>query len=210
MRQKKGSHYEVLGVEPDASPEEIKRAYRKKATSAHPDKKRGGAGDNEEMIELNAAYECLSDPGRRQLYDATGRDQAKPFEHDVRDLLFSAFTDALLKEAPDTLAHARAFVEERRAKIATIKRNAEAARARFTAKRGKVSVSEGTNLFHVLINKQLEMISQDLAGLEADDERHRAALDELKKYSTTERPPGFLPLPPRTWTFDLSRRNETE
>jgi len=60
--------YSVLGVGKNASADEIKRAYRKEALAKHPD--RGGA--KEDFQAMQAAYDILSDPGKRAHYDATG------------------------------------------------------------------------------------------------------------------------------------------
>ena len=61
------NHYELLGITRNASPREIKRAFRERAKLLHPDI----AGENaaEEMRKLLAAYEILSDPNRRFEYD---------------------------------------------------------------------------------------------------------------------------------------------
>jgi DnaJ-class molecular chaperone len=64
-------HYETLGVARDAKPEEIKKAYRKRAKNAHPDRN-GGA--DAAMSAINVAYEILMDPKRRLNYDRTGTD----------------------------------------------------------------------------------------------------------------------------------------
>lgn len=62
--------YQLLGVARDAWPQEIKRAYRREAKRAHPDK----GGSAKLMAELAHAYEVLSDPERRKVYDETGSD----------------------------------------------------------------------------------------------------------------------------------------
>lgn len=60
--------YEILGVERDASEDEIKRAYRRKARELHPD----AGGDENEFKELTTAYEVLNNPEARANYDRFG------------------------------------------------------------------------------------------------------------------------------------------
>jgi molecular chaperone DnaJ len=64
--------YEVLGVERTAEPEEVKKAYRKLALKYHPDKNPGDKASEEQFKELGEAYEIVSDPEKRALYDAHG------------------------------------------------------------------------------------------------------------------------------------------
>ena len=64
------SHYDTLGVRPDASDGEIRRAYRELARHLHPDR---GRSDATAMAALNEAYRVLRDPGRRAAYDAAQR-----------------------------------------------------------------------------------------------------------------------------------------
>lgn len=66
----KQDHYAILGVFRDASQEEIKRAYFEAAQRLHPDKN-VAAGETELFLEIQKAYEILSNPKRRNLYDAT-------------------------------------------------------------------------------------------------------------------------------------------
>jgi molecular chaperone DnaJ len=68
----KRDYYEVLGVARDASPEEIKRAYRKLAQQHHPDKNAGDPSAEERFKEISEAYEVLSSADKRQAYDRFG------------------------------------------------------------------------------------------------------------------------------------------
>lgn len=65
----KRDYYEVLGVAKSASPDEIKKAFRKLAVKYHPDKE---GGDEAKFKEINEAYEVLKDSSKRQRYDQFG------------------------------------------------------------------------------------------------------------------------------------------
>ena len=61
------NYYQVLDIPPDASPEDIKRAYRRLARKHHPDV--AGAESGDRFHQVQSAYEILSDPGERRKYD---------------------------------------------------------------------------------------------------------------------------------------------
>ena len=73
----KPDYYTVLGVMRNASQEEIKRAYFEAAQRLHPDKNRV-AGETEIFLEVQQAYETLSNPERRKKYDATLPEEEEP------------------------------------------------------------------------------------------------------------------------------------
>ncbi|MCZ6680058.1 MAG: DnaJ domain-containing protein [Candidatus Poribacteria bacterium] len=79
-------YYEVLGVNRKASPEEIKRAYRKLAMKYHPDKNPGDKAAEEKFKEASNAYGVLSDTEKRKIYDIRGH-------AGVHDAGFQGFTN---------------------------------------------------------------------------------------------------------------------
>lgn len=64
-------YYEVLGVSRNASPEDLKKAFRQQALKYHPDRNKE-TDASEKFKEVNAAYQVLSDPERRAAYDRFG------------------------------------------------------------------------------------------------------------------------------------------
>src|SRR5580658_2437110 len=97
MATVKRDYYEVLGVARDATPEQLKAAYRKLAMQYHPDRNNGDKAAEEKFKEVGEAYSVLSDPQKRQRYDAYGHvaDGAQPdfgnFSFDSAFDLFDMF-----------------------------------------------------------------------------------------------------------------------
>jgi DnaJ-class molecular chaperone len=68
QQQSSNSHYKTLGIDRNASPEEIKKAYHKACLKHHPDK----GGKEETFKEITKAHEILSDPEKKKMYDVYG------------------------------------------------------------------------------------------------------------------------------------------
>ena len=77
--------YEVLGISKGATEKEIKSAYKKLAKKYHPDLNKGPEAEAK-MKEINKAYEILSDPKKREMYDEFGE---KAIEADFNEAAVS-------------------------------------------------------------------------------------------------------------------------
>src|ERR1700741_2803245 len=78
MANKKRDYYEILGVNRDASDEDIKKSYRKLAMKHHPDRNPDSKDAEEKFKEAKEAYEMLSDAEKRRAYDAYGHAGVNP------------------------------------------------------------------------------------------------------------------------------------
>ena len=78
MAENKRDYYEVLGVNKNASTDEIKKAYRKSAMKYHPDRNPGDKTAEEKFKELGEAYEVLSDPDKKSRYGQFGHAGVDP------------------------------------------------------------------------------------------------------------------------------------
>jgi molecular chaperone DnaJ len=93
----KRDYYDVLGVDRQASEQDIKKAYRKLAIEYHPDKNKGSKEAEERFKEAAEAYSILGDPDKRAKYDAYGHEGMRASDQ------FSGFDSAIFADFSDIL-----------------------------------------------------------------------------------------------------------
>jgi curved DNA-binding protein CbpA len=172
------NHYDNLGIKPDATAAEIKRAYRDKAQTAHPDK----GGDAAEFAAIANAYDILKDPDRRLLYDMTGEDARPPMEIEVQNNLLAMFNKGLSSEDDlPVVEFACMEFENRLEQIPGERKTHKARKKKLKAKR-KTITAKGENLVHRIIDAELKNIAAALATLDHQTEVCKACLAELDRY----------------------------
>jgi curved DNA-binding protein CbpA len=192
--------YAILGVAPTATPEEIKRAYRRKISEAHSDT---NGGDDELAKDLNCAKDVLLDPERRAKYD-TARRRGGTNEDRLRaseqiSSLFSLWLERDDAEWRDPLEIIRDSLTD------TLKRievDRQACRDRLSRlnrlmTRVKYVGPEGDNIFQGVITAQLGDVQEQLEHL---DEQLRIANVVQKLVLEYEFNPGAMGPMPTPWS----------
>jgi curved DNA-binding protein CbpA len=164
--------YHILGVPRDASAAVIRRAFRQKARTEHPD-----AGGSPDMFQqLKAAYDILSDPRRRQQYDQTGTTDAAGMDHHtarLRDIIAAGLDQALFKSGTDPgYAQGRDILQLTIAEIAARRRDWQAERGRYddalqVARQlaDRFQVRDGRNLMNEAVNNRIAICEAEMARL---------------------------------------------
>jgi DnaJ-class molecular chaperone len=139
--------YEELGLTKDATPDEVKAAFRRRAQATHPDKE---GGSEAEFKTVKHAYEVLSDPARRKSYDETGSFDAQPtLEEEAEKTLANLFGQFL---DHDTGGYPLASLREEITKVARVQKSDAKAAGKKAAKVAKLITNfkkktDGNNLF---------------------------------------------------------------
>jgi curved DNA-binding protein CbpA len=172
--------YEELGVDKNASPDEIKKAYRSKASQCHPDK----GGSHEEFVAVQKAYEVLSDPESRQRYDSTGQSEKSqvPNPYELILQIFAQVAESqdetkvdLVKEVKNHLKQQKVGIRKR---IRELRRNGR--KWRNVGKRIKVA---GFNPVANMARKNRETIIQEYIHLRVARRLVASSIELMKDWS---------------------------
>jgi curved DNA-binding protein CbpA len=200
-------HYEVLGVAKDATPEQIKQAWRKASSAAHPDREGGSA---ERMQAVNRAYEVLSDRERRKQYDEGGVDNdSMAIEEEGRMNLMELFDRAATNEAieHDIVRHLTNVLHGRMAEFKSEISSAHKIVARLKKVRGRVKVKKDgeLNMFHAIVDKKIKNVQGTIPQNERLHKVMEASLKILTGYeSVLDLNEGYdveYGLPAHLWRF---------
>jgi curved DNA-binding protein CbpA len=180
------SYYDILGVEPNATQAEIKKAYRRKSSENHPDK----GGTAEAMADINRAYECLSDPAKRAFYDETGGDapsvsqQERDAISDAMGILMRLIEQSNLETDLIGMARQqiRGAIEIQNRTIEAVKHKQKRLRAAAKKLKHKKAGNEQHGLLTHLLFDHADGMQREIEAIEGNIERMKRTLTVLEDY----------------------------
>jgi signal recognition particle GTPase len=184
--------YETLGVNKNATAEEIKQAYRDKSKEQHPDK----GGDEEKFKETSQAYAIIGDPKKREQYDRTGStetdDPLANIHAEVSKMFFQVIEHNkkgikyldIIKEMLDIITNANS-----RARQALIEKDVDIAYTTVLLER-ITSKNDSENFFEGIIKGRIKQFEHDKLMVEQQIEKHELMMEIIAGYecSVEERP----------------------
>jgi len=177
--------YETLGVDEDATSEEIKKAYKGKAMILHPDR---NGGEDRGFDDLRKAYEILSDNERRARYDETGDTDDQPQTEVMLRTQFLQIFSVMLDTEQNfkTVDFVSVGIYKLEAKMKELKFDIEKHQAEIdrlaTAKNRMTKKDEKTNLFESLLEQREEGLLQKITATNEAIEICEKLIEELNTY----------------------------
>jgi curved DNA-binding protein CbpA len=179
--------YTTLGVAPDASIDEIKAAYRRAAKNHHPD----AGGDASVFREIQKAYEILTDPERRKLFDETGVVDGPSPESELVSIFvqlvekFNPHENNLVALARQSVLRSQSIYSK---EAASLRQQA----SRFKDAAERVSVKSGENPVSSKLLLKASTFEQQAAEADIKRKFGEALLRLLERYEyRTEKTPDF-------------------
>jgi len=172
------NHYETLGIAKDADEAEIKAAWRRKSSAAHPDRE---GGSDELQASINKAYEVLGDAERRANYDASGDDDLlPPLDVKAREAMVVVFM-ACVEAAPEHLnliAEADRMLIRHRGDHQTIVNDCRSGLADLKKRKARVNMKKsGTNFLVAAIDQRMT----GLLELQGKNQEQLAIIDRARE-----------------------------
>lgn len=180
------NHYHTLGVPEDASGEEIREAYRKKAQKDHPDK----GGDEEKFKAIVLAKQVLCNPKSRERYDRTGENEVLDVEDQAEANIATLFTnicndDSINPDTADIMKLMRHTIGENMKKLLTgiedRKRSAKKFRKALKRLHWKKK-SDTPSAIAVMVGRQIDSIEKAIENNREQVEVCTAMLEKVAEY----------------------------
>lgn len=182
--------YRVLGIRPNSSAETIKKAFRRKAMKFHPDRNVGDDAAAAEYLEIQKAYDILSDPERRAKYDATGdTSHTIPRENsELMGILHPTLMETITTIAPferieslDLVKRMITKVQNRISQIEDVHKQILVRQKLLNKVIGRITTEGEENLLDSMVKNELDGLEIPLANIKADLDKHTRAINFLKQ-----------------------------
>ncbi len=177
--------YEILGVRRDATDEQVKAAYRRRAKATHPD----SGGNPEAFSRVQKAYELLLDPVRRKVFDDTGYDVelADPVDLQALIVIEKLVNQLTLDEREpgtfDPLARMRSDLSEEMRKARFSKRELERHASRIEHHLERLEKRPATDILGSMLRARIKAISTAIGETEAKIKANERACEMLYDYT---------------------------
>ncbi len=181
--------YKELGIDRDATPDEIRRAYRNRARSTHPDH----GGDSSAFHHVRQAYLLLSDKDARARYDETGyagQQESTSRQYRMEQAALSTVGSALLAAIDsdavpdrDILEAASSDLEQQVNGISGNLRILKQLLKRYKKLRKAITYNgEGINIAQLVLQVRIAEVAKEIERYELDLEVYELALEKLEEY----------------------------
>jgi curved DNA-binding protein CbpA len=184
-------YYELLELSEDADPAAIEKAYKRAASKHHPDKNIGNeAAAAEKFKEVKEAYECLSDPERKAVYDETG-DTSIETGNPAEDLFVHLLNEISehFETTAEVLMKCRGVISEMLDECAERKLQTD---RRIIVTQNMIKnlrfKGKGANFLEGVFNDKLTKLQSDRKELDDATTAAKGVYDMLKDYDATDRP----------------------
>lgn len=174
--------YQILGVAKDCTQQEIKKAFRKLAQEAHPDRE---GGDVERFQAINGAYELLSDEARRKRFDETGQTDKEPsLDDQATELIVSLFASIIEKAdfTGDIIKRCSSMIAEQKNEHANDLKSIKIKSEKLRKHHGRIKAKK-ENIFQMVLEGAIARTDDLIKRAEANISLLSAAGNMLKEYS---------------------------
>lgn len=177
--------YEILGVRRDATDDQVKAAYRRRAKATHPD----SGGDPDAFSRVQKAYELLLDPVRRKVFDDTGYDVelADPVDLQALMVIEKLVNQLTLDEREpgtfDPLARMRSDLSEEMRKARFSKRELERHSSRIEHHLERLDKRPATDILGSMLRARIKAIATAIGETEAKIKANERACEMLYDYA---------------------------
>jgi curved DNA-binding protein CbpA len=177
--------YDVLGINKDATKEEIKKAHRNGVKKNHPDK----GGDAELFQQIQLAYDVLGDEQRRDKYDTTGETDKT---RDVFAEMFASFIDSLVSQLEtsktdniDLIELGNAMLEQELVELTRKQQIVNRSLALLEKALGRMDSKKGNTLMQDITRGKIKSSILQLTKLEEGITFYKRAMEELQEFIYT-------------------------